>query len=64
MVRSIFWKFPPKIEDNNFQKSFHSGWLNQVEYYTPIANVFSSRLELHKFARFWIQMVTDVAVLR
>lgn len=36
----IFWKFQPKIEDNNFQKSFHSGWLNQVEYYTPTANFF------------------------
>ena len=57
MVRSFFWKFQPQIEDNNFQKSFHSGCLNHVEYYTPIANVFSSRLQLHKFAGFWIQMI-------
>ena len=64
MVRSFFWKFQPKIEDNNFQKFIHSGWLNQVEYYKSIANFFGSRLQPHKFARFWIQMVTDVAVLR
>ena len=36
-----------------------------VAYHLPISRfLLGSRLTLHKFAPFWIQTVTDVAILR